>query len=278
MAFTDEDFIDLMNFCKDLNNFHKSAKKPFDSINNISRSDGRHNIPLIADYRYWFFNLDNICFNTHITDSGRVKKLPASTDGLHIGINNSKLKLYFIEFKGLPINSIDYKLKLKAINKSLRKGRCANPQENCPLSEEVFKSLNNAKSRFEDEINCQLKIKTTESLFFTLPEIYRYYCEKNEISYEENLDDFIAWLLKSKKNFIVVFDDETELSPANRQFSFKNRLRDKFNHFRGIANITPSVVEKSLFEKKCLHKHFDRIDFPSYTTVDYIEFLNKNFS
>lgn len=278
MVFTNENFIELMDFCKDINNFHESAEKPFNTIYNISKSEGKHKHPLIDDSRYWCLNLDNICINAHIRKNGRKKNHPASTDGLYYNINNSKFNLYFMEFKGLPINSIDYKSKLRSINNSLKWGQCENPRDNCPLSEEIFKSLTNAKNRFEDEIICHLKIKTTESLFFTLPAIYKYYCEKNEINYEEHLDEFITWLLKSKKNFIVVFDDKTELSPTNKHFTFTNSLRTKFNHFSNVANITPSVVEKSLFKKKYLYKYFDRVDLPAYTTVDYIDFLNKNFS
>ena len=275
MVFTDQDFIDLMNFCKDISNFHESAKKPFDTINNISKSDGKHKHPLIADSRYWCFNLDNICINAHINDNGRKKNHPASTDGLHYTMINSKLNLYFMEFKGLPINSIDYESKLGSINDSLRSGHCEDPRDNCPLSDEIFKSLTNAKNRFNDEIICQLKTKTTESLFFTLPAIYKYYCEKNDIDYDEHLGEFISWLLKAKKNFIVVFDEKTELSPSNRHFSFENRLRDKLNRFKNVANITPSVIVKSLFEKDYLYEYFDRIDYPAYATVDYVDFLNR---
>ena len=275
MAFTNQDFIDLMNFYKDVKNFHETAKKPFDTIYNISKSDGKHKHPLVADSRYWCLNLDNICINAHITDSGRKKNHPASTDGLHYIMNNSKLNLYFIEFKGTPINSIDYKSKLGFINESLKSGHCENPEDNCPLNEEVFKSLNNAKIRFDDEIICQLKIKTVESLFFTFPAIYKKYCEKKDINYDNHLNEFISWLLKTKKNFIIVFDNETELSPTNKHFSFENRLRNKLNRFQNVANITPSVVVKSLFEKEHLYENFDRIDLPAYTTVDYVEFLNK---
>lgn len=275
MVFTDQDFIDLMNFCKDMNNFHESAKKPFDTVYNVSKSDGKHKHPLIADSRYWCFNLDHICINAHINDNGRKKNPPASTDGLHYTMNNSKLNLFFMEFKGLPINSIDYESKLGSINDSLRLGHCDDPRDNCPLSDELFKSLTNAKNRFEDEIICQLKIKTTESLFFTLPAIYKYYCEKNDIDYDEHLSEFISWLLKAKKNFIVVFDEKTELSRANRHFTFENRLRDKLNRFKNVANITPSVIVKSLFEKDYLYEYFDRIDYPAYATVDYVDFLNR---
>ncbi|MBR2557430.1 MAG: hypothetical protein IKE95_03525 [Methanobrevibacter sp.] len=275
MVFTNQDFIDLMNFCRDLDNFHETAKKPFDSICNISKSEGKHERPLIEDGRYWCFNLDNICFNAHIMDNGHKKNHPASTDGLHYVMRNSKLILYFFEFKGLPINSIDYKSKLDSIINSLRFGHCSQPKMNCPLSEEIFKSLTNVKNRFGDEIICQLKIKTIESLFFTLPAIYKYYCEKKGIDYEKHLNEFFSWLLKTKKNFIVIFDDKTELSPSNRHFTFDNRLRDNFNHFKNVANIAPSVVEKSLFEKTYLREYFDRMDSPAYDGGDCLDYSNR---
>ena len=50
--FTNQDFIDLMNFCKDKDNFHKIAKKPFDTVYNVSKSEGKHKHPLIHDSRY----------------------------------------------------------------------------------------------------------------------------------------------------------------------------------------------------------------------------------
>ena len=85
----------------------------------------------------------------------------------------------------------------------------------------------------------------------------------------ENLSKFISWLLKIKKNFIVVFDDKKQLNLANLHFIFENRLKNKFNRFQIIANIMLSVVEKSLIEKVYIHENFDRIDLPAYITMDY---------
>lgn len=81
---------------------------------------------------------------------------------------------------------------MDSIIKSLKSEHCEDSRDNCPLSEELFKSLTNAKNRFEDKIICQLKIKTTESLFFTFPAIYKYYCEKNDIGYDEHLSEFFS--------------------------------------------------------------------------------------
>ena len=51
MSFTDEDFIEILNYCKDLSNFHENAKDSYDNIVNVSDS-------LIEDSRFWLFNFD----------------------------------------------------------------------------------------------------------------------------------------------------------------------------------------------------------------------------
>ncbi|MEE1128466.1 MAG: hypothetical protein UHW99_00615 [Methanobrevibacter sp.] len=277
MVFTNEDFIDLMDFCKDINNFQGNTKKPFDHIYNISKSDGKHKHSLINDSRYWCFNLDNICINVTLNRRGRESNSrPASTDGLHYVIEDSKIKLYFLEFKGLPINSIDFKKQFSLINKSIKGNHCQNPRSNCPLSDDAIFILKKAQERYEDKIICQLNLKTTESLFFVLPKMYEYYCKHKGINYKDHLNEFITWLLNVEKNFIAVFYDKIKLSPTNKHFTFDNRLRIKFNHFKNVANINPIVVEKSLFEKDYLYEYFDRIDLPAYTSVDYVEFLGNN--
>ena len=98
MSFTDEDFINLLDYCKDLSNFHENAQVSYDNIVNVSDS-------LIEDSRFWLFNFDNICKNLNIKANGKVKPLPASTDGLmfFIGVKNNTI--YFIEFKDAPLTS-----------------------------------------------------------------------------------------------------------------------------------------------------------------------------
>ena len=43
---------------------------------------------------------------------------------------------------------------------------------------------------------------------------------------------------------------------------------DNFNNSKKVYS------NKCLFEKKYLQEYFDRIEYPAYATVDYVEFLN----
>ena len=67
MSFTDEDFIEILNYCKDLTNFHENAKDSYDNIVNVSDS-------LIEDSRFWLFNFDNICENIYTKSNVKISK------------------------------------------------------------------------------------------------------------------------------------------------------------------------------------------------------------
>ena len=95
------------------------------------------------------------------------------------------------------------------------------------------------------------------------------------VKYSDTLESFLEKTKEYTINLVQGTSDEARLKNISVE---TGSLRTKFNHFSNVANITPSVVEKSLFKKKYLYKYFDRVDLPAYTTVDYIDFLNKNFS
>ena len=75
MPFTDEDFINILEYCKNMDNFNEDSKICYDNIVNVSDS-------LIKDSRFYLFNFDNICENIFTKPNGKVGNLPASTDGL----------------------------------------------------------------------------------------------------------------------------------------------------------------------------------------------------
>lgn len=246
MAFTDEDFINILEYCKDMDNFNENSKICYDNIINVSDS-------LIEDSRFYLFNFDHICENIFTKSNGKPGPHPASTDGLDYIIGSKNNTLFFIEFKNFPVKSVDYKKQLKSIKKSLDEEHCYCQQDFCPITLHSLNSLNNIYENFEDERICQLKIKTTESLFFVMPKLFEYY-KKNNPNFEKTLEEFVTWLLKSNKHFIVVFADNNDNIP-NRQFSFKNRLENKYKHFRNVANIKTSIVEKTEFENNFMYKH-----------------------
>ena len=115
-----------------------------------------------------------MCWNSHLKNNGSVKSnRPLSVDALHF----KNGRLYLIEFKGVPINSLDYKEILKLIKMDLEKDKCVNFRENCPISNNLMLNLTRTYERYEDEIFCSLKIKPIESLFVVLPKLYKKYCE-----------------------------------------------------------------------------------------------------
>lgn len=247
MSFNDEDFIRLLEYYKNQNNFHIKSKIPYDTVGNISKSGS--DLPFIENSNFYMFDFDNLSYNANLRDNGKPKRnLPASCDGLYFDKENKTV--YFFEFKNLPLKSIDYKHELKSIINELKSGY--------GISNNIIEKLNEIYSRFEDEIICKLKIKTNDSLFFCLPIIYESYCEKNGLNFNQCQNDFMLWILNSNKKFIFVFADNTEISPSNTHFSFDIRLRDKLKHFENIARIKTIIVNKTHFENHLPFKDFDK--------------------
>lgn len=170
------------------------------------------------------FNFDNLCFNANLWANRKPinKSLPATCDALCF--DDEKSILYFFEFNNLPLNSIDYKNELKSIIESL--------ESEYNVDKQIMRGLNKIYGRFEDEIICKLKIKTNDSLFFSLLLIYRNYCEKFELDFNQCPNDFILWLLNSNKRFIFVFADNDDISPLNHHISFDIKLKDKLRHWK----------------------------------------------
>ena len=247
MSFNDEDFINLLEYYRNQDNFHKKSKIPFDNLDNISKSgDDNH---FIENRDIFMFNFDNLCFNANLRNNGKPinKSLPATCDALCF--DDKKCILYFFEFKNLPLNSIDYKYELKSIIETL--------ESEYNIDKQIILGLNRIYGRFEDEIICKLKTKTNDSLFFSLPLIYRKYCEKFDLDFNKYSKDFILWLLNSENKFIFVFADNDNISPLSHHISFDIKLKDKLKHFESVSNIKTMVVTKKDFENNFLHNISD---------------------
>ena len=205
MAFTNKDFIDLLNFYKDQKNFPNNARKSFDKFSEVSKSDDNEDEfkdPLIIDDNC-IFDLDNMCFNSHLKENGHVKSnRPSSVDGIYF-VNG---KLYLIEFKG----TFNRTLVLEEIM-----DKCIEQIDD----KDLINDLNHIKNRYDDEILSHLKIKPSDSLFLTLPHIYKYYCEK--IGKEYNKVEFLSWLLNVKKILYVVFLNDEYASEKEESKSYK---------------------------------------------------------
>ncbi len=246
MAFGNMDFVELLKFYKDNDNFPSQARKSFDKFSEVSKSDedvDESKDPLIIDDNC-IFDLDNMCWNSHLKDNGSVKgNRPASVDGLYF-VNG---RLYLIEFKG----TYNYTLNFEEIM-----DKCIEKVDD----EDLVGALENIKNRYDDEILCNLKIKPSDSLFLTLPKIYQYYCEK--MGLEHNKKEFLSWLLKVPKRLYVVFLNDSYDSERNESKSYKylrmdKKLEKRYASFKELANMENSIVTQDEFRDVFVDKFFN---------------------
>lgn len=243
MAFGNMDFAELLKFYKDNDNFPPHALKSFDKFSEVSKSDEGSKNPLIIDDNC-IFDLDNMCWNSHLKDNGSVKSnRPSSVDGLHF-VNG---RLYLIEFKGTYNATLNFEEIM---------GQCIEKVDD----EDLVDNLESIKNRYDDEILCNLKIKPLDSLFLTLPKIYRYYCEKMGLEY--NKEEFLSWLLKVPKRLYVVFLNDTYDSEPNESKSYKylrmdKKLEKRYAPFKELANMENSIVTQDEFRDGFMSEFFN---------------------
>ena len=245
MAFDNMDFVELLKFYKDKNNFPAQARKSFDKFSEVSKSDDgdESKDPLIIDDNC-IFDLDNMCWNSHLKDNGSVKgNRPSSVDGLYF-VNG---KLYLIEFKGTYNATLDLE---EIIDKCIEKVD----------DEDLVGALGSIKNRYDDEILCNLKIKPSDSLFLTLPKIYQYYCKKMGLEY--NKEEFLSWLLEVRKRLYVVFLNDAYESERNESKSYKylrmdKKLKKRYAPFKELANMENSIVTQDEFKKGFMIEFFN---------------------
>ena len=246
MVFNNRDFVELLKFYNDDDNFPPQARKSFDKFSEVSKSDDDEDEskdPLIIDDNC-IFDLDNMCWNSHLKDNGSVKgNRPASVDGLYF-VNG---RLYLIEFKGTYNATLDLE---EIMDKCIEKVD----------DEDLVGALENIKNRYDDEILCNLKIKPSDSLFLTLPKIYHYYCEK--MGLKHNKKEFLSWLLKVPKRLYVVFLNDSYDSERNESKSYKylrmdKKLKKRYAPFKELANMENSIVTQDEFREGFIKEFFN---------------------
>ena len=246
MAFDNSDFVNLLNFYKENDNFPDNARKSFNKFSEVSKSDndaGAFKNPLIIDDNC-IFDLDNMCWNSHLKNNGSVKSnRPLSADAL-IFKNG---RIYLIEFKG-TFNST---LNLEEIM-----DKCIEKVDDSDLAG----ALESIKNRYDDEILCNFKIKPSDSLFLTLPQIYKYYCEKKDIKY--NKEEFLSWLLNVPKRLYVVFLNDIHDSKRNESKNYKylrmdKKLKKRYVPFKKLANMENSIVTQDEFREGFMREFFN---------------------
>jgi len=132
-----------------------------------------------------------------------------STDGLYINLINGHLpELYFVEFKKWDIYNPDnsYGKTLKSINELLNDI----DMEITDLSylEKIKQTLIESKKKIRSENRLKIILKSFESLFCVLPNLYEIYCVENNVV--GDVQDFKSFISKCPIEYIIVYEQVEE--------------------------------------------------------------------
>ena len=219
--FTNQDFKDFMESFKGKKVIENNIlHECYDTLTELSRSDTSKADPLII-HPQEMYGLDWI-----VKGSKKLQKRPPkTTDALYFREDeNGNLKLHLIEFKFIGRKS--HKTKLNILWRDIcRKVSCNDDFffENECFNEYFVNDFKLIKNNFKDPIDVSLQLKPFEAIFITLPELYKEYCQEN------NLDekDFKTYLTQIKKYYwIVIRNDsksETNLKSVTKHFDKYNK-------------------------------------------------------
>lgn len=165
-----------------------------------------------------------------------------SVDGLHIDFRKDKFRLFFVECKMLNILgkkeiSGIYISRLNKLKKDLSSNYSG---EDLKIYKDLIK---NSKNAFEEKFISELRLKSIESLFCILPNMYEQCLIEGKLN-NGDVDEFLLFLQKCHLEYIVVHSNYTrnpwsKLPISLRKFECKNNIFQlqryrlyPFNHIR----------------------------------------------
>lgn len=125
---------------------------------------------------------------------------------------------------------------------------------------DLVSALKSIKNRYGDNILCNLKIKPSDSLFLTLPQIYKYYCEKMGRPHVK--EEFVSWLLNVPKRLYVVFLNDNYSGRGNESKCYNylrmsKKLEGRYAPFKDLVNMENSIVTQDEFRNGFIDEFFD---------------------
>ena len=283
---TNKEFITFINSFKENSEYYTTVSeisKP------IYKEDGveKKGNPLIPSVDFKMFSLDDI---KHDTQSFK-NNFPKSTDALYYKLKEDELTIYLIEFKGHNLNNPNKKSKITALKRTFndRKEKCSKKTDGskCYTSKMIY-DIELVEKEYGDTIEFGLKEKPTDTIFLTIPMIYKEYCKKN--NYE--IKDIEGFLRKCKKRlfiFAAEYDENTEdkyeLIPSESKKVEKKSMRvtiqqNNKKSRRNTSNINKSngKYNKSKIYVRTmgmnLNQHYDKLKKAGI--VDYYKIKNKH--
>lgn len=200
---TNEEFLEFLDS-------FKSEKKCYDTISNISwpkdkKGKNVGKFPLITLDDFCMFSFDDMVK----VGKGSVfekNNIPTSVDALYYNLKEDKLTIYFIEFKktSLDLTRYNKENKFKDLVSQKYKDSIAEYNKNKSglnnLKNELYRPLKN------ESVLCSLRIKPFESILIALPQLYKDYCDKNNLECK----DMLNFLIDSEVMVLTFVETYTE--------------------------------------------------------------------
>ena len=223
--FSDDDFI---KFIKTFEN----DEKYYNTISEISRpiikdkkTNRKRKGKSIFKNKFKMYSLDDIKHDCRLFR----RNFPKSTDGLWYKYNTKgEFILILVEFKGVNFNENNSKSVLENVSSKIEKLK---EDDECPKNvktkieyESVIDNIKKVEDRYGDSLEYGLYLKQFETIYLTIPTIYKEYCQTHPDVKEKDIGAF----LKECKICVFVC---VEAFSNNQTSEHMDNLGNKFNQF-----------------------------------------------
>ena len=215
---SDQEFKD---FLEDYNRHYLTSgeiSRPVYEDDNGIRRRGRK----LVNSRFRMYSLDDI--KDECSAWNKYNK-PKSTDGIFCRFKNGKLVLYLVEFKGHNLSDENHKNNIKVLKDKfqdeINRYEEGSSEKKC-YKQKMVDKLEKAEKNYMDSVQHSLEQKPIETLFITLPTIYKDYCSRNGLIEK----DIIEFIRTHEKRFFVFAFDKIEEDEEEDEEETEGRERD----------------------------------------------------
>lgn len=276
---TNQEFITFLKSFKDNDEYYTTVSEISRPIYKDRRGIEHKGNPLIESVDFKMFSLDEI---KHDTKSFR-KNFPKSTDALFYKINGNKLVLYLIEFKGHNLNRPNRKSKIIALKQEIevRKKDCNMKVDGSHCyTEQMIRDLELVEKEYGDNVEFGLKEKPTDTLFMTIPSIYREYCKEKNIEIKD-IDGFLKKCEIRLFVFAAVYTDFRRRQQRGHMSQGQRRNNGKYNKSRTYVRTMGDNLNSHYYKLKNaglidFYKIKNKHQFNSFIQIEHLKELDNN--
>ena len=203
----------------------KNNKKYYDTITEIAKpiyNNGSKGKSLFYS-SFKIYSLDDMKHDCKLFKHN----FPKSTDGIYYKVTkDGDLAIIFIEFKGIDF-SVDSSSFIKNIKENLLDLKNS---DDCPKIKKspfdfdrVLNNFNFVENRYGDSVEYGLYLKIFETIYLTIPTIYKEYCKNNGLEVKD-IDRF----LRDHQIDNYVFVASNSRNPSQ---DYNNNLSSRFNKY-----------------------------------------------